>query len=133
MATEQRKQPYPDSSHNKGWLDTITYYIPFLAQSEEPEPQPESYVEGPQPLTAAEVQAHPEYPHAYWDLKPDQEGRIDVGAGRGGPFKIAYQIHGHGPKKIVVCTPHLSLDLTICCWEPVLNSLTDTADSGLWA
>jgi len=55
------------------------------------------------PLTAAEIQAHPEYPHVYWDLKPTKKDTIDVAAGRGGPLKLAYEIHGHGPRKIVVC------------------------------
>ncbi|KXT06086.1 hypothetical protein AC578_1426 [Pseudocercospora eumusae] len=56
---------------------------------------------GPKPLTAAEVLAHPEYPHAHWDLKPDKKGKVDVAKGRGGPFKLAYEIHGHGPSKII--------------------------------
>ncbi|KAK3713019.1 hypothetical protein LTR37_008704 [Vermiconidia calcicola] len=53
------------------------------------------------PLTAAEVEAHPEYPHINWDLKAEKGGKIDVAAGRGGPFKLAYELHGHGPRKIV--------------------------------
>ncbi|EME89689.1 uncharacterized protein MYCFIDRAFT_56993 [Pseudocercospora fijiensis CIRAD86] len=56
---------------------------------------------GPKPLTAAEVLAHPEYPYAHWDLKPDEKGKVDVAKGRGGPFKIAYEIHGRGPSKII--------------------------------
>lgn len=54
------------------------------------------------PLTAAEIQSHPEYPHVCWDLKPTKKDSIDVAAGRGGPLKLAYEIHGHGPRKIVV-------------------------------
>ncbi|KAK3723536.1 hypothetical protein LTR37_001788 [Vermiconidia calcicola] len=53
------------------------------------------------PLTAAEVQAHPEYPHINWELKAEQGGKIDVAAGRGGPFELAYELHGHGPRKII--------------------------------
>ena len=52
------------------------------------------------PLTAAEIQAHPEYPHVNWDLKPDKREKIDVARGRGGPFKIAYELHGHGPNHV---------------------------------
>ncbi|KAK5109173.1 hypothetical protein LTR62_007258 [Meristemomyces frigidus] len=52
-------------------------------------------------LTAEEVQAHPEYPHVNWDLKPDKKDRIDIAVGRGGPFRISYEIHGHGPRKIL--------------------------------
>ena len=59
---------------------------------------------GPKPLTAAEVLAHPEYPHAHWDLRPDKKGKVDVAKGRGGPFEVAYEIHGHGPSKIIVCS-----------------------------
>lgn len=55
------------------------------------------------PLTAAEIAAHSEYPHVYWDLKPTKKDSIDVAKGRGGPFKLAYEVHGHGPRKIVVC------------------------------
>jgi hypothetical protein len=55
------------------------------------------------PLTAAEIAAHPEYPHVYWDLKPTKKDSVDVAKGRGGPLKLAYEIHGHGPRKIVVC------------------------------
>lgn len=55
------------------------------------------------PLTAAEIEAHPEYPHVYWDLKPTKKDSIDVAKGRGGPLKLAYEVHGHGPRKIVVC------------------------------
>jgi hypothetical protein len=57
---------------------------------------------GPEPLTAAEVMAHPEFPHVHWELKADQKASVEVGRGRGGPFKIAYEIHGHGPSKIIV-------------------------------
>lgn len=59
--------------------------------------------QGPPPLTAAEVLAHPEYPHTHWDLKPDQKDKVEVAKGRGGPLKIAYEIHGHGPSRIIVC------------------------------
>lgn len=57
--------------------------------------------DGQRPLSAAEVEAHPEYPHVHWDLKPDEQGKIDVAANRGGPFKVAYEIHGHGPRKVI--------------------------------
>ena len=54
-----------------------------------------------EPMTAEEVQKHPEFPHVYWDLEPEKEEKIEVAAGRGGPFKLEYQLHGHGPTKIV--------------------------------
>lgn len=55
------------------------------------------------PLTAAEVIDYPEYPHAYWDLKAASKGKLDVAKGRGGPFKISWEVHGEGDTKLVVC------------------------------
>ncbi|KAK3670248.1 hypothetical protein LTR78_009903 [Recurvomyces mirabilis] len=52
-------------------------------------------------LSADEVQAYPEYPHVNWDLKAEKKERIDVADGRGGPFKLSYELHGRGPRKIV--------------------------------
>ena len=78
-------------------------YMPALREETPREPHERAHShQGPTPLTAAEIQAHPEYPHAYWDLKPDQRGELEVAAGRGGPFKLAYEVHGHGPSKILV-------------------------------
>jgi len=56
-------------------------------------------------LSAEEVQQHPEFPHVNWDLKPEKREKIDVAKGRGGPFKLAYELHGRGAKKIAVCIP----------------------------
>lgn len=63
------------------------------------------------PLTAAELQLHPEYPHVHWNMTADKKEKINVAAGRGGPFKIAYELHGHGPRHIIASTQSLSL----CC------------------
>jgi hypothetical protein len=60
------------------------------------------------PMTAAELEAHPEFPHVTWDLKPTKKGRIPVAAKRGGPLNISYEVHGHGSRRIVVC-------LLYCC------------------
>ncbi|KAF2860822.1 alpha/beta-hydrolase [Piedraia hortae CBS 480.64] len=54
-----------------------------------------------QQLTADEVLEHPEFPHVNWELKPDKKEKINVASGRGGPFKLAYELHGRGPKKII--------------------------------
>lgn len=54
------------------------------------------------PLTAAEIVKHPEFEHVTWDLKPAKKGKTTVAIGRGGPIRIAYEIHGHGPIKLVV-------------------------------
>jgi len=55
-------------------------------------------------LSSEEILKHPEYPHVNWNLKPDKREKIDVADGRGGPFKLAYELHGQGSRKIVVCT-----------------------------
>ncbi|KAI9816458.1 MAG: hypothetical protein M1827_001590 [Pycnora praestabilis] len=53
------------------------------------------------PLTAAELVQHPEFEHVTWDLKPAQKGKVEVAKGRGGPFDIAYEVHGTGPLHLV--------------------------------
>ncbi|KAJ9150343.1 Alpha/beta-hydrolase [Pleurostoma richardsiae] len=52
--------------------------------------------------TIAEVMKHPAYPTAIWNLEPTQSGRLPVAEGRGGPFKLSWEIHGQGPVKIVL-------------------------------
>jgi hypothetical protein len=61
-------------------------------------------------MTAEELQKHPEYEHTIWKLKADQEGKVAVAKGRGGPINIAYEVHGHGDRKIVV-----SVQLSASC------------------
>ncbi|KAI5202735.1 alpha/beta-hydrolase [Aureobasidium subglaciale] len=55
----------------------------------------------PKPLTAAELQVHPEFPHITWDLKPQAKGKLSVAKGRGGPLDIAWEVHGEGENKMV--------------------------------
>jgi hypothetical protein len=54
------------------------------------------------PLAAAEIIQNPEFPNVIWDLKPTQSGKVAVAEGRGGPFDIAYEIHGTGDIRLVV-------------------------------
>jgi glycylpeptide N-tetradecanoyltransferase len=54
--------------------------------------------------SVVEVLQHPAFPTAVFNLKPTREGRTLVGAGRGGPFTIVWQIHGSGPIRVVVST-----------------------------
>ncbi|KAI1125289.1 Alpha/Beta hydrolase protein [Nemania abortiva] len=42
------------------------------------------------------------FPTAIWRLEPHQEGMQPVAAGRGGPFKIHWEVHGYGPVKLVL-------------------------------
>lgn len=53
-------------------------------------------------MRAEELTEHPEYPYVTWDLKPERKEKVAVAEGRGGPFGIAYEIHGHGPAHVVV-------------------------------
>lgn len=54
------------------------------------------------PLSAAEVQAHPEFPYITWNLKPKSQGKLSVAKNRGGPLDIAWEVHGEGENKMVV-------------------------------
>lgn len=54
------------------------------------------------PLSAAEVEAHPEFPYITWDLKPKSMGKLSVAKNRGGPLDIAWEVHGEGENKMVV-------------------------------
>lgn len=54
------------------------------------------------PLTFAELVGHPEFQNVIHSLPPTQKGTVAVAKGRGGPFNIAYEIHGTGPIHIVV-------------------------------
>lgn len=60
------------------------------------------------PMTPDELQKHPEFEHTIWKLKPTQKGKVAVAKNRGGPINIAYEVHGHGDRKIVVSTQTLS-------------------------
>ncbi|KAL0934831.1 alpha beta hydrolase fold family [Colletotrichum truncatum] len=51
--------------------------------------------------TVEETIKHPSYPSTIWNLEPDSEGKCEVAKGRDGPFNIAWEIHGHGPSKIL--------------------------------
>lgn len=58
------------------------------------------------PLTAVEVADHPAFKEpVIWDLEPTTKGKCAVAQGRGGPFNIAYEIHGVGNLHVVVSWP----------------------------
>lgn len=54
------------------------------------------------PLTIEELLEHPEYNHTVWHLKPEKQGKVAVANDRGGPINIAYEVHGHGDRHLVV-------------------------------
>ena len=60
------------------------------------------YADKAMPFTVAEVLEHPAYPHVIWDLQPTKKGKVAVANGRGGPFDIAFEVHGSGPNHLVV-------------------------------
>ncbi|CAK7221256.1 hypothetical protein SBRCBS47491_004466 [Sporothrix bragantina] len=51
--------------------------------------------------TVAETLKHPSYPDATFNLQPTRSGHLPVAAGRGGPLRIGWEVHGEGPIKIV--------------------------------
>jgi hypothetical protein len=57
------------------------------------------------PLTVEKLEKHPEFPHTIWDLKPEKQGKVPVAKDRGGPLNIAYEVHGHGDRHLVVSGP----------------------------
>jgi len=72
------------------------------------------------PLTAAELIEHPEFQTVTWDLKPSAKGDVNVAVGRGGPIKIAYEVHGNGPIHLVVHCPLEFLVVPVCMSISVL-------------
>ena len=57
---------------------------------------------GRAPLTAAQLTVHPEYKYVILDLPATKKGKALVAHDRGGPFQIAYEVHGTGPILLVV-------------------------------
>ncbi|KAM0287027.1 hypothetical protein ACHAQH_000712 [Verticillium albo-atrum] len=52
--------------------------------------------------SAEETLAHPAYPGAIWNLEPHQKGLLACAKDRGGPVNISWEIHGDGPRKIIL-------------------------------
>ncbi|KAJ4165165.1 hypothetical protein LMH87_006811 [Akanthomyces muscarius] len=57
---------------------------------------------------------HPAWPGAKWDLIPDSQGKASVAKERSGPIDISWQIHGHGPIKIVLI---MGLAASMNAWQ----------------
>ncbi|KAK8069469.1 hypothetical protein PG994_006085 [Apiospora phragmitis] len=52
--------------------------------------------------TIAQITRHPAFETAVWKLRPHQSGLLPVGATRGGPYNISWEIHGNGPIKVML-------------------------------
>ncbi|KAF7554115.1 hypothetical protein G7046_g6908 [Stylonectria norvegica] len=59
--------------------------------------------------SAEETIRHPAYPATIWALEPHRHGKLAAAKHRGGPVHIAWEIHGTGPIKLVVCNNPLSI------------------------
>ncbi|TEA14067.1 putative aminoacrylate hydrolase RutD [Colletotrichum sidae] len=51
--------------------------------------------------TAEDTIKHPAYDSTIWNLEPDRKGKCQVAKDRDGPFNLGWEIHGHGPTKII--------------------------------
>lgn len=67
--------------------------------------------------SAEETINHPAYPGAVWNLEPHKKGLLPCAKDRGGPVNISWEVHGDGPRKIIVRRPspyHLVSPLCPC-------------------
>ncbi|KAH6609414.1 hypothetical protein Trco_002760 [Trichoderma cornu-damae] len=51
---------------------------------------------------AEDTVKHPAFASVVWALEPHRAGKLEAAKGRGGPIKIAWEIHGDGPTKVVL-------------------------------
>ncbi|KAI1735836.1 Alpha/Beta hydrolase protein [Xylaria scruposa] len=51
--------------------------------------------------SADEVSKTDAFPTTLWRLEPHREGELPVASGRGGPFKIHWEVHGEGEIKLI--------------------------------
>ncbi|ROT35032.1 glycylpeptide N-tetradecanoyltransferase [Sodiomyces alkalinus F11] len=52
--------------------------------------------------TVEETLSHPAYPGVTWNLEPHQKGLLPCANDRGGPVNIYWEIHGNGPRKLIL-------------------------------
>lgn len=70
------------------------------------------------PISLPSVQdtlKHPAYPSTIWQLEPHQRGKLAAAKGLATPVNIAWEIHGEGPIKIVVCLINTLCVYTVTC------------------
>lgn len=53
-------------------------------------------------MKAEEVLRHPFFGQTTLQLAPRLKGKVEVAEGRRGPVHIAYEVHGSGPKYLIV-------------------------------
>ncbi|RPA85921.1 alpha/beta-hydrolase [Ascobolus immersus RN42] len=53
------------------------------------------------PLSVAEIRSHPAFKDPETYLEPTSKGDVPVATSRDGPVNLSYEIHGHGPIKLV--------------------------------
>ena len=60
-----------------------------------------------------------------WDLTPIKKGSVPVAHGRGGPINIFYEIHGSGPKHLVVNNLNLYMQNTaaVVSFQPLFSNV----------
>lgn len=54
-------------------------------------------------MKAEEILRHPHFGRTTLQLEPRMKGKIDVAKDRNGPVHIAYEVHGNGPRHLIVC------------------------------
>ncbi|KAH7353358.1 glycylpeptide N-tetradecanoyltransferase [Plectosphaerella cucumerina] len=52
--------------------------------------------------SAEETMKHPAYAGVIWKLEPTKKGILPCAIGRGGPIDIAWELHGTGPRRILL-------------------------------
>lgn len=64
-------------------------------------------------MKAEEVRKHPVFGRTTLQLAPRLKGKVDVAKGRKGPVNIAYEVHGDGPRHLIVWTTCSELTITL--------------------
>ena len=67
-----------------------------------------------------EVAQLPAFATTYWELEPHQKGVLPVATGRGGPLNISWEVHGDGPRKLIVSKQ-------LCVYATVSDHGTDSS------
>lgn len=77
--------------------------------------------------TIEHVKTHPAFDTALWNLRPSQSGIVLAGQGITYPAKVSWEIHGHGPIRVIV-----RLISTRVCRDIELTSLFSSFAASAW-